>query len=103
MTGCLDDSAERALLNHFYLQACSLDLLFGKGDTLTMLVAVPFVFMNMAFVAIPMFMSFVTMIVLVSMRLMQMCFVVVFMLMLVSSIVLATTCSKKQSCTYTSQ
>lgn len=115
MPGGLYHSAERALWGHLYFQACRFGLLFGKGDTFTVLVtvrlmfvavvvlfvsmAVFFVLVSMAFVA--MLMAFVTMVVLVSMRLMLMRFVVV--LMLVSRIVLASTRSKKQCCTYTSQ
>lgn len=111
MPGGLYHSAEKALLGHLYLQASSLGLLLGKGYTLTvlmavrlMLVAVPFVSMAVIFVTmlfVAMLMRFVTMVVLVSMRLMLMRFVVV--LMLVSCIVLASTRSKKQSYTYTSQ
>ena len=106
MASCLDDSTERTLFYYFYLQTCSLGLLFGKGNTLTVFVAVAFMFVavalmfvSMAFVA--MLMALVTMAVFVGMRLMLMHFVIV--LMLVIRIVLASTRSKKQSCTYTSQ
>ena len=113
MASCLDDSTERTLFYYFYLQTCSLGLLFGKGNTLTVFVAVAFMFVavafmfvavalmfvSMAFVA--MLMALVTMAVFVGMCLMLMHFVIV--LMLVIRIVLASTRSKKQSCTYTSQ